>query len=56
MWTYIIVALVIVVLVAYVWARQIRHKDAGTGKPMSRDDLLAQRGQYWGHGGGYGGA
>lgn len=51
MWTYAIIALVIVVLFAYTWGRQIRHKQAVTGKPIDRESLLAQRGHYLGHGG-----
>lgn len=51
MWTYIVIALLAIALSAYVWARQARHTRSPVGKPLSREDLLAQRRSYWGHGG-----
>lgn len=51
MWTFIIIALALAVLVAFTWGRQIRHKQVATGRSIDRESLLAQKGQYLGHGG-----
>jgi hypothetical protein len=51
---FMIIAVLVLALVAYVWLRQARHKSVG-GRSLDPEALLQQHGKFWGtiNGGGF---
>ena len=47
MWTYIVIALLLVGLVAYVWIRQVHHTNRAAGTTVSREALLGSSPVAW---------
>ena len=54
MWTVIVTALVLAVLVAFVWRQLVRHTPS-PGRFTDAESRRQQRGSYWGEAGGGGG-